>query len=83
LAADPGILYWRGVTVEVIHRVRAARQTQGLAAFFTIDAGPHVKVFCQPQDAARVEALLLDVPGVHGVLKAEVGGPARLLDAQE
>ena len=47
LAADPGILYWKGATVELIHAVRAMRK-RGTPAFFTIDAGPHVKVFCTP-----------------------------------
>lgn len=78
LGADPGILYWNGATVQVLHAIRDARAADGLAAFFTIDAGPHVKVFCAPQDTARVEALLRSVPGVRDVLHAHPGGPARV-----
>ena len=35
--------------VELIHAVRALR-SRGLGVFFTIDAGPQVKVVCLPQD---------------------------------
>jgi diphosphomevalonate decarboxylase len=79
LAADPGILYWNGATVQALHAIRDARMSTGLEAFFTIDAGPHVKVFCQPKDVAAVEVLLRAVPGVRDVLHAHVGGPARLV----
>lgn len=72
LAAGPGILYWRGVTVELIHKVRQLR-AKGLACFFTIDAGPHVKVFCQESDAAAVRAELEQVEGVLGIIEAWPG----------
>jgi diphosphomevalonate decarboxylase len=82
LGADPGILYWNGATVQVLHAIRDARATGALPAFFTIDAGPHVKVFCAPEDTARVEALLRAVPGVRDVLHAHPGGPARVLHTE-
>src|SRR5947199_9882049 len=53
LAARPALLYWRGATIECMHRVWALR-AEGTAAFFTIDAGPQVKVLCQTAAADRV-----------------------------
>ena len=47
---------------------------EGVHAYATIDAGPHVKVVCAPEDAARVEARLAPV-AVRTIL-AHVGGPA-------
>jgi mevalonate pyrophosphate decarboxylase len=32
----------------------------------TIDAGPQVKVLCEPADAPRIASALRDVPGVGG-----------------
>ncbi len=77
MAADPGILYWNGLTVEVIHHVRALRKG-GLGVCFTIDAGPHVKVFCAQSDEDKVKAALADLPGVQGVI-ATRGGPGAYL----
>src|SRR5881398_2068147 len=73
LATRPPILYWRAATVECMHRVWALR-AEGVAAFFTIDAGPQVKVLCAPADAARVAAALEAVPGVARILAC---GPGR------
>ncbi|MCB9533092.1 MAG: diphosphomevalonate decarboxylase [Myxococcales bacterium] len=78
IAAVPGVLYWRGATVEAIHRVRALRRA-GTPVFFTVDAGPHVKAFTAPDAADAVAAALADVPGVSSVLRARVAGGPELL----
>ena len=46
LAAEPAILYWNPATLAAM--ARGARRCARAAspAFFTIDAGPHVKVLC-------------------------------------
>lgn len=81
LAAAPGVLYWRGATVEVISEVRAMRAS-GMGAWCTIDAGPHVKVICAPADAAAIGERLRAVPGVVRVLEARPGEGARVVDAE-
>lgn len=78
IAAVPGVLYWNGVTVELIHAVRELR-AQGLPVFFTIDAGPHVKVFVEGHAAAAASAALREIPGVRGVFEARPGGDARII----
>jgi diphosphomevalonate decarboxylase len=78
LAARPGVVYWRGATVDAIHAVRDAR-ARGLGAWFTVDAGPHVKVLCAPADAAAVERLLAGVAGVTRVMVCRPGAGARAL----
>ena len=78
MAAAPGILYWKGATVDLIHSVRAWRK-QGMAAFFTIDAGPHVKVFCEASDAPKLKEKLTQHPGVLDVLEASAGQGAQIV----
>ena len=78
MAADPPILYWNGATVAAIQTVRALR-ARGTAAFFTIDAGPHVKVLCAASDAPAVAATLAAVPGVARTLVATPGEGARVI----
>jgi len=55
-----------------------AWRKSGVPAFFTIDAGPNVHVFCLVDEVLQVEALLRQVEGVQEVLTALPGGPARL-----
>lgn len=79
LAADPPLLYWNGTTVELIQRLLAERRS-GAELFFTIDAGPHVKVFCTPDSESDVVDLLDDFDGVLDIHEAYPGGGARLVD---
>jgi diphosphomevalonate decarboxylase len=78
MASDPGLLYWNGATLDVIHAVRRL-QGRGLTAYFTIDAGPHVKVITTAEQADAVAAVLTKVPGVRQVIATVPGGPARLV----
>lgn len=78
LAAQPGLLYWRGPTVECIHRIRELRM-KGVPVFFTVDAGPQVKAICMPGELDRVRFELAQVPGVESVLCAGLGDGARVI----
>src|SRR5450631_1851439 len=77
MAADPPILYWNPATIAAMARVRALR-VEGASAFFTIDAGPHVKVLCDAREAEAVAAALAETPGVLRTLIASPGLGARL-----
>lgn len=78
LAASPALIYFRPATLAVIETVRELRRA-GTAACFTIDAGPHVKVLVEPQDAAGVRERLAQVPGVLRVLESAAGPDATVL----
>jgi diphosphomevalonate decarboxylase len=71
--ARPPLVYWRGATVECLHRVWALR-AEGTPGYVTIDAGPQVKVLCDAAAAPRLSAALRDVPGVERVLVCAPGG---------
>jgi diphosphomevalonate decarboxylase len=80
LTARPPILYWNPATIAVVERVRALRE-EGLDAYFTIDAGPQVKVICPMAQRAAVAAALGAVAGVQRVLLSEPGAGAALVEA--
>lgn len=67
MAAEPHILYWNPATLAAIATVKKLR-SDGIPAYFTIDAGPHVKVLCAASDAQRVQAALAATPAVMRVL---------------
>jgi diphosphomevalonate decarboxylase len=78
-AARPAIVYFTPTTVAVMERVRALRG-DGALAFYTMDAGPHVKVLTLTRDADALAAELARVPGVQSTLVAGPGPDARIDD---
>lgn len=71
-AAVPAVRYIRGVTLDLLDRVEALRR-EGVGAWATMDAGPHVKVLCAGVDASRVESMMRSSPGVVDVRVARPG----------
>lgn len=78
LAADPPILYWEPATVGCLQTLRELRQ-EGVSAFGTIDAGPHVVAMCLPDDAKQVEMRLRAVSGVRDVIVCAPAGGAHVV----
>jgi diphosphomevalonate decarboxylase len=70
---NPSLLYWQPGTLEVIHSVRRWRAEEGLAAYFTIDAGPNVHVLCGAEDVPAVKARLAALPSVVDILTSRPG----------
>lgn len=79
LASRPTIRYFRPETLAVMARVESLREA-GAPAFYTMDAGPHVKILTAGDAADDVARAVRDVPGVSDVLHSRIGGPAVLLD---
>lgn len=79
-AARPAIDYFVPATLAVLKRVRTLR-TAGTLAYCTMDAGPHVKVICRPEDAGTVISALESIDGVRRVIRAVVGGGAEVISA--
>jgi len=76
LAADPPLCYWRAGTLAAVQAVRDLRAT-GVGAWYTMDAGPNVKVLCAAADAERVRVALTTAADRVEVLTP--GGPARVV----
>lgn len=53
LAAQPPFTYWSPESLRAMDCVRQIRQ-QGLPCYFTMDAGPNVKVLCQKRDEQAI-----------------------------
>ncbi|MBI5480164.1 MAG: diphosphomevalonate decarboxylase [Deltaproteobacteria bacterium] len=77
MAARPPLLYWNEATVAAMREVWNLR-ARGIPVWFTIDAGPHVKTLCRPEEATAVKAALDAVPGVARTIAAAPGEGARL-----
>jgi diphosphomevalonate decarboxylase len=71
----PPLLYWNQHTVEAVEIVGHLR-SEGLRAFYTIDAGPNPVVFFEPADRAPVLGAL-EALGVEMVVTEVGGAPIR------
>ncbi len=73
MTGSPSLIYWQPGTLEIIQAVRQWRSQDGLAAYFTIDAGPNVHILCHAVDAASVQSKLSGLPSVQEVLVSRPG----------
>jgi len=65
MTTKPPIIYWLPETMEIIHWVRSVRES-GTPCYFTIDAGPQVKVMCLEKD---LNSLNKEIQSLEGVIK--------------
>jgi diphosphomevalonate decarboxylase len=72
MTSSPPIFYWRPETLAALAQVRALR-ADGISAWATMDAGPHVKALCRTQDADQVESRLQAMPEVLEVIRCGPG----------
>ncbi len=80
MSGQPSALYLQGSTVALIHRLREWREHDGLAVWFTLDAGPNLHVLCEGKDAAEVKRRLAAVAPKAELLENRPGPGARLHD---
>lgn len=73
LGAVPPFTYWQDSTMRVMQAVQELRE-QGIPVYFTIDAGPNVKVLYLPENEMKVEETLQAIPGVSDVILSKPGG---------
>lgn len=57
LGANPPLSYWEPDSVRAMQAVRDLRQL-GIPCYFTMDAGPNVKVLCRLSDSQKIKTYL-------------------------
>jgi diphosphomevalonate decarboxylase len=75
-----GVVYVSGATLEALATVRALR-AEGVVAYATMDAGPHLKCLVHARDAERAKERLARTPGVLRIIEAVAGDGARVIGA--
>lgn len=72
LGANPPFTYWHDTTFTVMQHVQMLRE-KGIPAYFTIDAGPNVKVLYLPENEEQIKQELESIPGVTDVILSKSG----------
>lgn len=60
LGANPPLSYWEPDSVRAMQAVRQLRQL-GIPCYFTMDAGPNVKVLCRLSDSQKIKDYLSNI----------------------
>jgi diphosphomevalonate decarboxylase len=77
--SQPSIDYWNETTHAVVQHIKIL-QAQGWDVFYTIDAGPQVKVICKPDLTEEVAVEINKIPGIESIVKCGLGQGARIID---
>lgn len=72
LGANPPFMYWQSATLSVMEAVQDLRH-EGILAYFTIDAGPNVKVITLPVYEELVIKRLKSIDVVQQIYPCRVG----------
>lgn len=79
MSSSPPIFYWRPGTLEVLEAVRRLR-TEGVRAYFTMDAGPNVHVICPAEAEETVASRLSALGSVREIIRDRVGPGPELIE---
>jgi diphosphomevalonate decarboxylase len=79
MSSSPPIFYWKPGTLEVMEAVRRLR-TEGVSAYFTMDAGPNVHVICPAEAEETVASRLGALGSVREIIRDRVGPGPELIE---
>ncbi|UZE93224.1 MAG: diphosphomevalonate decarboxylase [Candidatus Nealsonbacteria bacterium] len=77
LTTIPAIIYWNKTTIEIIHSVIKWRN-EGLECYFTIDAGPQVKIICLKKDVAEIIERCKKIEDIKDIIVTKPGEDVRI-----
>jgi diphosphomevalonate decarboxylase len=72
MSARPAIIYWNASTLTIIKQIQTLR-SRGIPAYVTIDAGPQVKIICQPEFSAQIKTYLNNSPDIKQIIHTSIG----------
>lgn len=72
ITTNPPLVYWNGGTISAMNAVFGLRDS-GTECYFTIDAGPQVKVICLEKDAGKIKNSLKHIEAVKETKICRVG----------
>ena len=78
ITSDPPLFYWEAASLQIMKEIPRWRR-EGLAVFYTLDAGPNVHVISNCRTYDEIKKRLLLIPGVKEVICSPVGNGARLI----
>jgi diphosphomevalonate decarboxylase len=76
ITTEPPIIYWNPTTIKIMKQVELLRE-QGIECYYTMDAGPQLKIICQKHNQERIEENIKTIQGVVQTIITKPGEPAK------
>jgi diphosphomevalonate decarboxylase len=73
----PPLIYWQSGSLTIMKEVIRMRE-KGTECYFTMDAGPQVKILCQQKDLDEIKTTLLAKSAVKDIIICHPGKEARI-----
>ncbi len=77
MTTKPSLIYWNDVTIRIIKSIMGWRE-EGLESYFTIDAGPQVKIICLKKDVDKIQKKCKKIEGVKDIIITKPGQGSRI-----
>ncbi|MBS3056267.1 MAG: diphosphomevalonate decarboxylase [Candidatus Aenigmarchaeota archaeon] len=78
MSTTPPIIYWNPTTIEIMHSVIEWNENE-LESYFTVDAGPQVKIICLKKNVPEIEKRLKKISNIERVIECRPGDGAKLI----
>ncbi|WP_283678745.1 diphosphomevalonate decarboxylase [Lentilactobacillus sp. Marseille-Q4993] len=78
MGATPPFTYFEPKTIEIMNQVNQLR-TNGIECYFTIDAGPNVKILSRSNNVTKIAAAFTDLIGAANINVAKAGPGIEIL----
>ena len=77
MTTKPPIIYWNDITVKIIQSIINWRES-GLESYFTIDAGPQVKILCTENNVKEIVKNCKKIEGIIDIIVAKPGEGSKI-----
>ena len=78
LSADPGYTYFNGETIRAIQAINDLR-SQGISCYYTMDAGPNVKVIYDRKNRSKIIEYLGKLFGQEKLIVSKPGPGVKII----
>jgi len=79
LTSNPPLIYWNANTLELVKYILELRKN-GLEIYFTIDAGPQIKILCLEKDVLNLKKKLNSFDFINKIIDCSSGSGAFILN---
>lgn len=77
--SQPPLIYRNLTTHLCIQKIKEMKFS-GIGIFYTIDAGPQVKIICKAKHADQVISEMKSIPNIQDIIEVNLGQGARLIN---
>lgn len=82
LGAREPFSYLQPESLQAIRLIQSLREEDGLSCYFTMDAGPNVKVLCRLSESRQIQQALQEIFGEENVVISKVGPGIKEIDPE-